>query len=199
MDRGYHKESAIRFVSDHHRLKEEQRFVLSRVVVPSDVAKARGDKIQPMEALCGRALFIDGYNVLISMESLLGGKLVYLCDDGFLRDVQGIFRSYRMSDLTAPALDAIFDLLVSVCLAGAEVFLDQQISKSGQLADLIRRIMVKHEISGIARTTQNVDRQLKEIEGVIATADGNVIDAATEVVDIPREIARMRGIKPLIL
>jgi hypothetical protein len=199
VDRGYPKESAIRFVSDHHRLLEEQRFVLSRVVVPSDVAKARRDKIQPMEALYGRALFIDGYNVLISVESLLGGKPVYLCDDGILRDVQGIFRSYRTSDLTALALDAIFDLLPYARLARAEVFLDQQISMSGQLAELIRRIMAEHEISGTARTTQDVDRQLKKIEGVIATADGNVIDAATEVVDIPREIARMRGTKPLIL
>jgi hypothetical protein len=199
VDRRYPKESAIRFVSDHHRLPEEQRFVLSRVVVPSDMAKARRDKIQPMEALYGRALFVDGYNVLISVESLLGGKPVYLCDDGFLRDVQGVFRRYRTSDLTALALDTIFDLLASACLSWAEVFLDQQISMSGKMAEFIRRIMAEHEISGTARTTQYVDHQLKEIEGVIATADGNVIDAATEVVDIPREIARMRGTKLIVL
>jgi hypothetical protein len=74
VDHGYPKESAIRFVSDHHRLPEEQRFVLTRVVVASDTAKARRDKIQPLKALHGRALFIDGYNVLISVESLLGGN-----------------------------------------------------------------------------------------------------------------------------
>ena len=199
MNRGYPKESAIRFVSDHHRLLEEQRFVLTRVVVASDTAKAREDKIQPLEALHGSALFIDGYNVLISVESLLGGKPVYLCDDGILRDIQGIFRNYRLSDLTAPALDAIFDLLSSACPTVTEVLLDQQISMSGRLAVLTRRAMAEHDVLGMVRTARDVDRQLKEMKGVIATGDGNIIDAAVSVVDIPGAVARMRGFEPRIL
>ena len=199
MDRAYPKESAIRFVSDHHRLLEEQRFVLTRVVVASDMAKKRRDKILPLEALHGSTLFIDGYNVLISVESLLGGKPVYLCDDGILRDIMGIFRSHRPSDLTAPALDTIFDLLASVCPAVTEVLLDQQISMSGRLAVLIRRTMAEHDVPGMVRTAQDVDRQLKEMEGVIATGDGTIIDAAVNVVDIPRAIAKMRGVEPFIL
>ena len=199
MDRGYPKESAIRFVSDHHRLPEEQRFVLTRVVVASDMAKKRRDKIQPMEALHGRALFIDGYNVLISVESLLGGKPVYLCDDGFLRDIQGIFRSYRPSDLTAPALDAIFDLLASACPAVTEVLLDQQISMSGRFAVLIRQTMAEHRCARNGQDGSGRRSPAKKMEGVIATGDGNMIDAAISVVDIPGAIARMRGVEPLIL
>jgi hypothetical protein len=199
VDRGYPKESAIRFVSDHYRLPEEQRFVLTRVVVPSDTAKARRGKIQQVEALLEGDLFIDGYNVLITVESLLGGKPVYLCDDGFLRDIQGIFRSYKTSDLTLPALEATFDLIASACLAEVEVLLDQQISMSGQLAELMRRIMAEHEVPGTARTVRDVDFQLKEMDGVIATADGSIIDAVVAVVDIPGEIARRRGLKPLLL
>jgi hypothetical protein len=198
VDHGYPKESAIRFVSDHHRLPEEQRFVLTRVVVASDTAKARRDKIQPLKALHGRALFIDGYNVLISVESLLGGKPVYLCDDGFLRDAQGIFRSYRPSDLTAPALDAIFDLLASACPVVTEVLLDQQISMSGRLAVLMRRVMAEHDVLGMVRTAQDVDRQLKEMKGVIATGDGTIMDAAVSVVDIPGAIATINEIEPLV-
>jgi hypothetical protein len=199
VDRGYPKESAIRYVSDHHRLPEEQRFLLTRVVVPSKTAKARRGKVQPVGALLGRDLFIDGYNVLITVESLLGGKSVYLCDDGFLRDVQGIFRSYRTSDLTLPALEAIFGLIASACPADTEVLLDQQISMSGQLAEFMRRVMAEHKVPGIARTVRDVDFQLKEMDGVIATADGSIIDAAIEVTDIPGEIARRRGVNPLIL
>jgi hypothetical protein len=152
-----------------------------------------------LETLRGKALFIDGYNVLISMESLLGGKSVYLCDDGILRDVQGIFRGYRLSDLTAPALDAIFDLLASACPAVTEVILDKQISMSGQLAILTRRTMTEHDVTGLVRTARDVDHRLKEMEGVIATGDGNIIDAAEKIVDIPGVISRMRGIEPLIL
>ena len=186
-------------MSDHHRLLEEQRFVLTRVVVASDTAKKRRDKIQPLEALHESALFIDGYNVLILVESLLGGKTVYLCDDGFLRDIRGIFGSYRPSDLTAPALDAVFDLLSFACPAVTEVLLDQQISMSGRLAALIRQTMAEHNVPGMVRTALDVDHQLKKIEGVIATGDGTIIDAAVNVVDIPGAIAKMWGVEPFIL
>lgn len=199
MDRGYPKESAIRFVSDHHRLPEEQRFVLTRVLVASRKAKTRSDKIRPLETIHGSTLFIDGYNVLITVESLLGGRPAYLCDDGFLRDVRGIFRSYRPSELTAPALDLIFDLIASTCPALTEVLLDQQISMSGRLAVMIRRTIAEHDVPGMVRTVKDVDRQLKRSEGLIATGDGNIIDAAISVVDIPGTIARKRGIEPLVL
>lgn len=163
------------------------------------MAKKRKYKIQPLEAIHGRALFIDGYNVLITAESLLGGKPAYLCDDGFLRDVRGIFRSYRPSDLTVPALDAIFDLVASACPAVTEVLLDIQISMSGRLAVLIRRTMAEHDVPGIVRTARDVDRQLKRSEGLIATGDGNIIDEAISVVDIPGVIAGARGVEPLVL
>jgi hypothetical protein len=199
VNRGYSKESVVRFVSDHYRLLQEQRFVLTRVVVASGTATKRKEKMTPVEMLHGRVLFIDGYNVLISVESLLAGKQVYLCDDGFIRDTQGIFRSYRMSRLTKDALSAVFDLLACACLAKAEFFLDRQISMSGQLAAMVRQIMAEHRVPGTASTMQDVDRQLKECNGIVATGDGNVIDASSQAMDIPAEIARRLGLEPFIL
>jgi hypothetical protein len=40
---------------------------------------------------------MDGHNTLITTESLLAGYPVYLYDDGFLRDSQGFFKSYKAS------------------------------------------------------------------------------------------------------
>jgi hypothetical protein len=189
----------VRFVSDHYRLPEEQRFVLIRVVVSSKAAAERKEKIIPLEMLRGKILFVDGYNVLISVESILAGKQVYLCDDGLIRDTQGIFRSYKSSDLTKVALYAVFELLAKAYPDNVEVLLDQQISMSGELAAMIRQVMAENGIPGTARTVQDVDRQLKECGGIVATSDGNVIDAASLVVDVPAEIARRLGCKPLIL
>jgi hypothetical protein len=152
-----------------------------------------------LEMLHGKILFVDGYNVLISMESILAGKQVYLCDDGLIRDTQGIFRRYKTSNLTETALDAIFELLAGACPDHVEVLLDQQIGMSGELAAMIRQIMAENGVPGTARTVQDVDRQLKECDGIVATSDGNVIDAASLVVDVPAEIARRLGVEPLIL
>jgi hypothetical protein len=193
VNRGYPKESAIRFVSDHHRLPEEQRFVLSRVVVAAETAQLRRIKAVPAEALHGQEILVDGYNVLITVESLIGGRPVYMCDDGFLRDTQGIFRSYRTSDLTVSAIQEILIFIARPSPASILILLDQQISMSGRLAGLMREMMAKIRLPGTAKTARDVDRQLKSSRAIVATADGNVIDAAARVIDLPWEIARRRG------
>ncbi len=199
LDRGYPKESAVRFVSDHYRLPQEQRFAIIRIVVSSEQAKARKEKAVPLEALRDKAVFVDGYNVLIAVESLLSGKAVYKGDDGFLRDTQGIFRSYRASKLTALAVSEILRLLRFAAPAKIEVLLDQQISMSGQLAAEIRGMMEELGLQGSARTAQDVDHELKAAKGIIATGDGNIIDAVPVVVDIPGRIAQEKGIIPAVL
>ncbi len=193
VDRGYPKESAAKFVADHFRLLEWQRFVLIRVVVASAQARMRRTKLVLPEALRGKNVFVDGYNVLIAVESIFEGCPVYLCDDGFLRDIRGIFRSYRRSEVTGLALSEIIDLLASVNPAKVEFLLDKQISMSGNLAAEIRETMAMKGVPGTARTANDVDHQLKVANGVVATGDGNVIDAAFLVVDIPGEIARKKG------
>ncbi len=194
VDRGYSRESAVRFVADHYRLPEGQRFVLVRVIVPAEQARSRRAKLVPMESLRGKDVFVDGYNVLISVESILGGHTVYLCDDGLLRDTQGIFRSYKTSELTDPALSEILDLLAIAGPAKIEIIFDQQISMSGSLAAKVRGMMAERCLPGTAITAKDVDHQLKITKGVIATSDGNIIDAALCVIDLPMEIARKKYI-----
>lgn len=199
LDRGYPKESAVRFVSNHYRLPQEQRFAIMRVVLSRAQARARREKAVPLEALRGKAVFVDGYNVLIAVESLLSGKAVYKGDDGFLRDTQGIFRSYKASKLTAPAISDILILLHYAAPARVEVLLDQQISMSGQLASEIRGMMEELDLQGSARTAQDVDHKLKVAKGIIATGDGNIIDAVHMVVDIPGRIAQEKCITLAVL
>lgn len=156
-------------------------------------------KLIPPEALKGQTIFIDGYNVLIAVESILGGSPVYLCDDGLLRDIQGIFGSYRASELTDPALSEILDILAKSGPERVEIIFDQQISMSGSLAAKVRGMMAERCLQGTAMTAKDVDHQLKIAKGVVATSDGNVIDAASSIIDLPGEIARRKGVDLSVL
>lgn len=171
--------------------------MLMRAVVGRALAEARMAKIVALCSLQGREVFLDGYNVLITVESLLAGNPVICCDDGFLRDTRGVFGRYRQSGLTTPALSEILDLLARATPAFAHILLDRQMSRSGELAGNIRAMLAERNLAGTARTARDVDRQLKAAIGIVATSDGNVIDASSEVIDLPAEIARRRGICPL--
>jgi len=171
--------------------------VLARVTLSSRSAQERKAKAVSVRALQRKDVIVDGYNVLITVESLLAGCSVYLCDDGFLRDVRGIFKRYRPSGLTDSALSIILDLLAFAAPSKIEILLDQQMSCSGKLAARIREQMACRRLPGTACTAKDTDHLLKTSLGVVASADGYVIDGASNVVDLPAEIARMRGINLL--
>ena len=198
VNRDYPKKSAVRFVSDHYRLPEAQRHILSRIVVPTELAFSRRSKLRPLESMLNKSVYIDGYNVLISVEALLAGKKFYLSDDGLLRDSQGIFRKYRISGLTEKALCEIAEILALSDPAWIEILFDQQIGMSGLLASDARKILAKYGLNGTARTFKDVDHQLKIVEGIVATSDGNIIDASRNVVDLPAEVAKKLGLQSLI-
>jgi hypothetical protein len=173
------------------------RYVLARVISSSKSAKARKAKAVPVQALRDADVIIDGYNVLITVESLLAGRPVYLSDDGFLRDTFGIFNRYRPAELTDDALAAIFDLLVAAAPARIAFLLDQQMSRSGELAARIRALMADRQLPGTTCTAKDADHRLKTFTGIVASADGCIIDSASVVVDIPAKIAGARGISLL--
>lgn len=198
-DRGYPAASAVRFVSDHHRLSEDQRMVLKRVIVPARTALSRMARALRLNALRDREVFLDGYNCIITTESLLAGFAVYLCDDGFLRDTRGFFRRYWSIGKASCAAIEILSLLAEGRPSRTVFLLDCQISHSGELAAEIRGLMAQMNLSGDVLCLKDVDRQLKSCGKIVASSDGNVIDSAPEAIDLPAEIARRQGIRAQII
>ena len=201
--RGYSINAAIRFVSDHYRLAESERHILVRVVRPPEIATARRKKRLACTDIDGlrineRDVLIDGYNVLITIESMLKNETLWLGDDGFIRDTRGVFRNYNTTDVTYKAVDEMLLFLSECKVRSANVLLDTQMSKSGQLARYIDNGFHVYSLNGSARTSRHVDFDLKNAgKGiVVATADGVVIDAATDVVDIPACLMERKGIEP---
>jgi hypothetical protein len=152
-----------------------------------------------MHALRDRVVFVDGYNTSITTHSLLAGYPVYLCDDGFLRDTRAFFRCNKELQVAAGAFSLILDMLALARPSRLEVLLDQQISRSGELAGEVRSMMAARSLPGAVRCAQDVDHQLKVCDSIIATSDGNVIDCASSVIDLPGEIARGLCIRPLLI
>jgi hypothetical protein len=199
VDRGYPAASAVRFVSDHHRLKEDQRMVLQRAIIPARTALSRMDRTLSLDEIRGREIFLDGYNCIITSESLLEGFAVYLCDDGFLRDTRCFFRRYRAGKGACRAIQEILGLLAEAEPDRAVFFLDCQISRSGELAAEIRGLMAQMGLEGDALCLRDVDHQLKSCRKIVASSDGIIIDSAPEAIDLPAEIARRWGIKARII
>lgn len=173
--------------------------VLQRVIIPSRIALSRMDRTLNLQEIRGREIFLDGYNCIITSQSLLEGFAVYLCDDGFLRDTRAFFRSCRTSNSACRAIREILGLLAEAGPSRAVFLLDSQISRSGELAATIRGLMAQMGLDGDVLCLRDVDHQLKSSRKLVGSSDGIVIDSAPEAIDLPAEIARRLGISVQII
>ncbi len=193
LSRGYPRTGAIRFVSDHYRLENRDRYILMRVVVEPGVAALRIRKRIPCAGIKAKEIMVDGYNVIIATESIILGEPIFLCDDGFIRDIRGVFRNYK--NPVGGVCRQVLELL-SGCDPDSVTFLfDAGISKSGMLARYIRGLLLEYSISGDAKTSKHVDFDLKHCDMIVATGDGNIIDEVRSAVDIPGCILEKLGKK----
>ncbi|MDD3042141.1 MAG: DUF434 domain-containing protein [Methanosarcinaceae archaeon] len=226
---GYPKFATIRFVADHAGLDARERQILTRVVLPPDKTVSRAKKKLDCERIGGKPLLIDGYNVLLSVDSLLKGESMWLCDDSFIRDTRFYFGKAKHAGGMEEALEELLSFLNETGPKSVTFLLDSQISRSGELAGIIRNRLNEKGITGEARTSKHVDFDLKtagkftwkkneESTGrsarenigknsekytgespVIATSDGIIIDAVFEVLDIPACLMEKKGLEPLKL
>lgn len=187
LEQGYPKGSAVRFVGDHYGLEKSRRYILSRNVLSPETASTRRIKSVPCRSIGNRHILIDGYNVLITIESYLKGEEMWIGDDGFIRDNRGVFRSHINDAETFRSVELMLSLIQKIRAGEVTVLLDRQMSMSGQLALIIRQRMAAAGIIGQVITSASTDHDLK-IAGsdtIVATADGTIIDAVELVVDIP--------------
>lgn len=198
LNRGYPRDSAVVFVANHHRLKLKERNLLARCVFSkAEVASHRAKAVSSAKVR-GKMIGVDGYNVLITAESILTGKSVVQCDDGFVRDLRAIFGKYRTSSATPHALTRIINAIAKARPSEVVIMFDSQVSRSGELAAMVRQRLKRTKLEGDARTAAGVDFKVRGFE-VAASSDRAIIERSKEVWDIPAEIMRKRAVNVIDL
>ncbi len=190
LNRGYPKDSAVEFVSDHYLLDSEKRHFLIRSVYPKEKIANHESKLIDISEIKDSQVKIDGYNVLITIETILRGDLVIGCDDGFLRDLQANFGTYEIDEYTEEAVETVLEILEDFCPNEVTFYFDKQVSKSGELAGFLREELSKRGISGGAETIGGVDKEVWSSE-VSASSDSLIIENSEKVIDIPKEVLMM--------
>jgi len=190
LERGYHRESALRLIVDKYQLSTKQRLLLYRAVYDAPTAAKHKEKIVTAERVNDCKLAIDGYNVLITVESGLAGGLLVLCDDGFIRDISAVHGKHRITSMTEKALSIILKAVQELKPAKTNFFFDAQVSKSGELASHIRRTLKGSGLSGSAYAVGRADVSTLDFGDIIATSDSVLISKAGAVFDLAGEILK---------
>jgi len=191
LDHGYPRDSAVTFVANHYRLTLEQRHLLARCVFSRREIAVHKSKVISSKKVNGKHLGVDGYNTLITLESILTCKQVVRCDDGHIRDLRAIFGKYKLSQATDRALAELLEILGRARPRDVIMLFDKQVSRSGELAGATRRGLKKFGLKGNSRAVGGVDFKLRVFD-VVASSDRAVIERAKAVWDIPAELLKRK-------
>jgi hypothetical protein len=188
LDRGYRKDSAVDFVGDHHHIDASCRSRLMRETYSELEIEDTSSKLVSAADLSGRDLAIDGFNVLITLDTLLSGGEAFVCQDGMVRDNARAFSNYRIGEGTETAADSVIGLLAAARPASVTWVFDSQISGSGRLAEYVRRAMEAVGVRGRCMTSPEADAQILKLNMITATSDTPMIRRLEAVVDLPQAV-----------
>ncbi|MDX2283932.1 MAG: DUF434 domain-containing protein [Bacteroidia bacterium] len=177
LSRRYPEQAALELVGNRYRLHQRQRRALLRASCTDASLALRAQSRIGRSQLAGRSLLIDGYNLLITMESALGGGIILHCRDGCYRDIASVHGTYRNVEETLPALTRIGQTLESLGIAGACWLLDSPISNSGRLRRLMLDLAAQHGFRWQVDLDSNPDKRIaEEPDAVAVSSDGWVLD-----------------------
>lgn len=192
LDRGYALRSALALVGDRHGLIQRQRIAIARCGCSAEQLRQRAaTEIRP-DALSRAELWIDGYNLLITIESALAGGLLLRGRDGVLRDMASLHGTYRRVSETETALRLIGEALAQWGVPLCRWVLDRPVANSGRLKAVMTDVAQAEGWPWTIQLEQSPDGFLVQTAGWVATSDSVVLDRARGWFNAARHLVTTR-------
>lgn len=178
LSRGYATNSALKLVGDRYSLNARQRLAISRCACGDDDVAGRKRHQVNVSDLKHQELWIDGYNVLTSLEAALSGAVILHARDGCYRDMASMHGSYRKVEETIPAIHILGELTATWNVALCRWLLDKPVSNSGRLKTLLRKTAGEHGWKWQIELVADPDSVLIRTDQIVASADSGILDKA---------------------
>lgn len=187
IDRGYKLDSAVEFVGNHYLLSLRQRLAIKRATATKEQYVKRNTSLLYFEDAKKGCIYIDGFNLIISIEVALYGSVLILGKDGVFRDLAGLRGTYRLIDKTKTALKLTGTVLKELNVPSVKFFLDKPVSNSGRLRAEILKCSVEWGIPTEVELVRNPDSILSGM-GRVVTGDSVILDNCKSWLNLSRKI-----------
>ncbi|SHG65208.1 DUF434 domain-containing protein [Chryseobacterium sp. OV279] len=176
LSRDYPEKASSELVGNRYKLKTRQIQALRGASASEQQIQHRKDKQLDVSDLKNKILYLDGFNVLILMESLLSGAYIFEGADGCLRDLSGVHGTYKRVNQTQRAVE-----LVAAFFRKAEVqklvwIFDKPVSNSGRIKQIVLDFAEENKLNWEAALEFNPDKFLAENSEIAVSSDAWILD-----------------------
>lgn len=176
LSRGYGLKSSCQLVGNRYRLNARQQKILMRMSASEQAIIDRSQKSIAKEKLENETVLIDGFNILIILESALSDAYLFKCQDETYRDISSVHGSYKRVLQTEKAIILVGEVLKNLKVQKAIWYFDAPVSNSGRLKTMLYEIAEKHHFNWEIHLDNNPDTVLAKSENIIISSDAWILD-----------------------
>ncbi|MBO9202437.1 MULTISPECIES: DUF434 domain-containing protein [Niastella] len=176
LSRDYPLKASLTLAGNRYQLVKRQQQALQGMSCSANELSLRKNKEVSPTKLKGQTILLDGFNVLIILETALSGGFVFEGLDGCYRDISSVHGSYRTVQTTEDALIIIGKTLQQLQLQKVIWVFDAPVSNSGKLKGTCYEIAEKHHFPWEILLENAPDKYLIENSGLICSSDAWVLD-----------------------
>ena len=168
----------MQVVGNRYRLSKRQREALSRIGCGEAEIDLRRSKELIAPYLEGQEIEIDGFNLLILIESVLSGAYIFRARDGLYRDISSVHGSYRRVAKTEESLLIIGNAINQLKVKHSKWYFDQPVSNSGRLKTKLYELSEAHGFNWDVELVFDPDKELIKSKEIVISSDGWILDHA---------------------
>lgn len=184
LSRGYAEKSSIQLVGNRYALNARQQKVLQGMSCSEQQMVSRREHAIVPNELLGQTIAIDGFNLLIILESALSGAFIFKGLDGYYRDVSSVHGTYKRVQKTEEAILIVGNALRDLGVEHVHWYFDAPVSNSGKLKTILRELAERHLFSWKIDLVNNPDKVLADAHQIVVSSDGWILDRAQRNINL---------------
>jgi len=176
LSRGYAEKASSELVGNHYRLKARQIQALRGASASENQIQQRKSKELKISDLKGGTIYLDGFNVLILLESLLSKAYIFEGNDGCFRDLSGVHGTYKRVNQTQQSIELVAIFFTKSQAENLIWIFDKPVSNSGRIKQMIVDFANKNNLRWVVELEFNPDKFLAENAEIIVSSDAWILD-----------------------
>lgn len=176
LSRGYAERASSELTGNRYRLKARQIQAVRAASASEIQIRNRADKALQISALQDATVHLDGFNIIILLESLLSGAYIFRGADGCLRDLSSVHGTYRKVNQTLKSIELVAAFFQKSGARKLIWIFDRPVSNSGRIRQMVLDFSFENHLNWETELEFNPDRFLAEHAEIAVSSDGWILD-----------------------
>ena len=176
LSRGFAEKASAELVGNRYRLRARQiQMIKAAAAGAGEMARRKAKECAPA-ALAGKPVYIDGFNVIILLESMLSGAYIFKGCDGCYRDLSSVHGSYKRVAQTDRSIELVALFHRQLGLSKITWIFDKPVSNSGRLKQIVLDYAQEHELNWEVYLEFSPDKYLAALPETIISSDAWILE-----------------------